>query len=105
MYNRAHSTGRIEGRLAFMMFLCRMAHPFCVRGTMEYLYGYDRTQITRWTNMAREWFLDRWWHLTILNEDMAQRDIHMWAHKIGTKMHMAEPETNTIFGFIDGVFR
>jgi hypothetical protein len=98
-------TSTIEGGLAFVMFLCRMAHPHTCKGTMEHIWGWTRGYITDWTNYIRGWFIHEWRHLLSLNVEYASQHCHTWAERIGRKIGLNNPLSNHCIGFIDGVFR
>ncbi|GAB5037054.1 Hypothetical protein NocV09_05900040 [Nannochloropsis oceanica] len=44
--------------IVFVMLLGHLAHLHSVSGTMEHVYGYDRTQITKWTNSMLEYLFN-----------------------------------------------
>lgn len=64
----SHRMRTMPSSIVFVMLLGRLAHPHSVSGTMEQLYGYDRTQITKWTNHMLEYLFNEWAFLLELNE-------------------------------------
>ncbi|KAM3567084.1 hypothetical protein VYU27_010765, partial [Nannochloropsis oceanica] len=81
---------KICGGMVFVMLLGRNAHPHSVRGTMEKLYGYDRTQITKWTNYMLEYVFDQWAFFLDLNEErLSNKMKYEYCALLGTK---ANPE-------------
>lgn len=85
------------------MFLVRLAHPFYAR-TLEFIFGADRTRITRWTNAALDWFFDSFNHLLELNVARLTEKAHVYAEAIGRKMEYPDPSACRSLFFVDGVF-
>lgn len=91
------------GGMVFVMLLGRNAHPHSVRGTMEKLYGYDRTQITKWTNYMLEYVFDQWAFLLDLNEERLSNKMNEYCALLGTKANPEGPSACKSYLCIDGV--
>lgn len=91
------------GGMVFVMLLGRNAHPHSVRGTMEKLYGYDRTQITKWTNYMLEYVFDQWAFLLDLNEERLSNKMNEYCALLGTKANPEDPSACKSYLCIDGV--
>lgn len=58
-HDTTHSAGGIDGGLAFLVLLVRTAHPFYCR-TLEFIFGWHRARINRWTNDILEWIFEKY---------------------------------------------
>ena len=90
-----------EGGLAFVMMLTRLAHPFYGR-TLEFMFGADRTRITRWTNACLIWFFDEFNHLLQLNIQRFVERAPEYAAAVARKMGAVHGGRNILF--VDGIF-
>ena len=50
---------------------------------MEQLYGYDRTQITKWTNHMLEYLFNEWAFLLELNETRLAEKMNEYCYLMG----------------------
>ncbi len=89
--------------MVFVMLLGRLAHPHSVSGTMEHLYGYDRTQITKWTNNLLEYLFDEWAFLLDLNEQRLAENMDAYCYLMGTRVTPASPGDCEAYLAVDGV--
>lgn len=83
------------------MMLVRLAHPFYAR-TLEFIFGADRTRITRWTNTCIDWLFDCYNHLLQLNVARFTEKAQVYADAVGRKMGSADACRNLLM--VDGIF-
>lgn len=83
--------------------LVRLAHPFYTT-TLEFIFGVDRTRITRWTNACLEWFFQGYEHLLQLNIGRMAEKAPEYAHAIGRKMGYPDPASCRSILIVDGIF-
>lgn len=99
----SHRMVRMPSSMVFVMLLGRLAHPHSVSGTMEQLYGYDRTQITKWTNYMLEYLYDEWAFLLDLNEERLVEKMDEYCYLMGTIVTPDAPHECNAYLCVDGV--
>jgi len=100
IFNRMRA---MPSSFVFVMPLGRLAHPHLVSGTMEHVYGYDRTQITEWTNSMLEYMFNEWAFLLELNETRLAEKMDEYCYLMGTEFTPAAPGESNAYLAIDGV--
>jgi hypothetical protein len=99
----SHRMRTMPSSIVFVMLLGRLAHPHSVSGTMEQLYGYDRTQITKCTNHMLEYLFNEWAFLLELNETRLAEKMNEYCYLMGTLVTPAAPGECNAYLAIDGV--
>jgi hypothetical protein len=97
----------IDGGVAFLMLLFRLAHPVKLRPHMEYVFGYDKTYLCAWTNEVMAFVVDKWGYVLRLDVPYVSSQAQIWAHQIGAKLgqHPGAAMNCRCILFVDGVFR
>ena len=103
-HTHTHRAGRISSELAFIMLLSRLAHSQTVKGQMEHKWGYDRTQILRWTNKMLRWMNMNWGHLLDMNTDYINMKARVFSEKLGAFFGYRDPKDCRCLFAIDGCF-
>ena len=101
---QTHRAGRISSELVFIMLLSRLAHPQTVKGQMEHKWGYDRTQILRWTNKMLRWMNMTWGHLLEMNTGYIKMKAPEFSKKLGAFFGYQDPKNCRCIFAIDGCF-
>lgn len=91
-------SGVIDGRLAFLMTLHRMARAVCL-DDLSAFYGESRDRIGRWTNYVMHHIYDRFGHCLTLSPELVNRHIRNWAYAVAAKQGFARPESGVNVAF------
>jgi hypothetical protein len=95
--------GYCDGKLALLMTLTRLAHPFRMK-TLEFIFGYHHKRVNRWTNYMIQWLFYEWNHLLQLNLERFGREAPRYAAAFGAKLGYADPTRCRNILQVDGCF-
>ena len=98
-----HRAGGIPGDMALVFLLCRLAHPFRLK-TLEYIFGWHKNRIGRWTNWLIQWIFDEWGHLLDLNLERFRREAPKYAAAFGRRLGYEEVDRCRNILQVDGCF-